>query len=71
MHCEVTAPEYEERKEMLKTKYGGTRRRLWAYLDQLEQAPLTRSNDVHALEKFADPVGIAVIKLQAEKKTAS
>ena len=35
----VTVHEYEEAKEILKTKYGGTRRLLRAYLSQLEQAP--------------------------------
>ena len=35
-------------------------------MDQLEQAPLMRSNDIHALEKFADLVRITVVKLQAE-----
>ncbi|XP_044178308.1 uncharacterized protein LOC122960283 [Acropora millepora] len=40
----VTAPEYEEAKEILKSKYGGARRLLRAYMDQLEQMPLIRSN---------------------------
>ena len=44
------------------------RRLLRAYTDQLEQIPLIRSNDIHALEKFADLVQIAVVKLQAERK---
>ena len=55
----ITAPEYEEAKEILKSKYGG------AYMDQLEQMPLIRSNDIHALEGFADLVRITVVKLQA------
>ena len=62
----VTAPEYEEAKEILKSKYGGARRLLRAYMDQLEQMPLIRSNDIHALERFADLVRIIVVKLQAE-----
>ena len=61
----VTAPEYEEAKEILKSKYGGARRLLRAYMDQLEQMPLIRSNDIHALESFADLVRITVVKLQA------
>ena len=64
----VTVHEYEEAKQILKTKYGGMRRLLRAYLDQLEQAPLIRSNDIHALEKFVDLVGITVVKLQAERR---
>ena len=64
----VTVHKYEEAKGILKTKYGSTRRLLRAYLDQLEQAPLIRSNDIHALEKFVDLVRITVIKLQAERR---
>jgi len=37
-------------------------------MDQLEQMPLIRSKDIHALEKFADLVRITVVKLQAEGK---
>ena len=40
----------------LKTKYGDTRQLPRAYMDQLEQMPSIRSNDIHALEKFADLV---------------
>ena len=64
----VPVHEYEEAKEILKTKYGGTRRLLRAYLDQLEQVPPIRSNDIHALEKFVDLVRITVVKLQAERR---
>ena len=60
----VTAPEYEEAKEI--SKYGGARRLLRAYMDQLEQMPLIRGNDIHALERFAGLVRITVVKLQAE-----
>ena len=64
----VTTPEYEAAKEILKSKYGGARRLLPAYMDQPEQMPSIRSNDIHALEKFADLVRIRVVKLQAEGK---
>ena len=64
----VTVHEYEEAKEIIKTKYGGACRLLRANLDQLEQAPLIRSNDIHALEKFVDLVRITVVKLQAERR---
>ena len=63
----VTVHEYEEAKEIFKTKYGGTRRLLRAYLDQLEQAPI-RSNYIHALEKFVDLIRITMVKLQAERR---
>ena len=36
---------------ILTTKYGGARRLLLAYMDQLEQILLIRSNDIHALDK--------------------
>ena len=64
----VSTPEYEEAKEILITKYGGARRLLRAYMHQLEQMPLIRSNDFNALEKFADLVRITVVKLQSEGK---
>ena len=63
----VTVHEYEEAKEIFKTKYGGTCRLLRAYLDQLEQAPI-RSNYIHALEKFVDLIRITMVKLQAERR---
>ncbi|XP_067016989.1 uncharacterized protein [Acropora muricata] len=62
----VTAREHEEAKDILKSKYGGARRLLRAYRDQLEQMPLIRSNDIHALERFADLVRIKVVKFHAE-----
>ena len=36
--------------------------------DNHDQQPSIRSNDIHALEKFADLVRITVVKLQAEGK---
>ena len=62
----VTQPEYEEAKWILETKYGGDRRKLQAYMDQIEQMPPLRSSDVHLFDKFADLVRIAVVMLQAE-----
>ena len=39
----VSKPEYEEAKEILKSSYGGQRRQLQAYMDQLKaMAPLKR-----------------------------
>ena len=35
-------------------------------MDQLEQVTLIRSNDIHALEKFADLVRVTVVKLQVK-----
>ena len=42
----VSEPEYEEAKEILKTKFGGQRRQLRAYLDELEKMLPLRAADV-------------------------
>ena len=65
----MTQPEYEEAKQILEAKFGGERRKLQAYMDQIEKMPPLRSNDVQSFEKFADLVPIAVVKLQAEGRT--
>lgn len=62
----VTKPEYDEAKEILKSKFGGSRRQLRAYLDELEKMPPLRQTDIKGFEKFADLVRISVVKLQAE-----
>ena len=62
----VSEPEYEEAKEILIAKFGGQRRQLWAYMDQLERMPQMRNNDVQGFERFADLVRITVVKLKAE-----
>ena len=65
----VTQPEYEEAKQILETKFGGERRKLQAYMDQIEKMRPLRSNGVKSFEKFADLVRIAVVKLRAEGRT--
>ncbi|CAB4027109.1 Hypothetical predicted protein, partial [Paramuricea clavata] len=62
----VSSPEYEEAKEILKTKFGGRRRQLQAYMDQLEALPSLKGSDVQGFERFANLVRITVVKLQAE-----
>ena len=62
----VSDPEYKEAKEILQSKFGGERRKLQAYMDQIEKMPPLKSNDVHSFKRFADLVCIAVVKLQAE-----
>lgn len=62
----VTEPEYNEAKKILQSKFGGERRKLQAYMDQIEQMPPLKSTDVKSFERFADLVRIAVVKLQAE-----
>ena len=59
----VTEPEYNEAKEILHFKFGGERRKLQAYMDQIQKMPPLKSNDVQAFEQFADLVRIAVVKV--------
>ena len=37
-------------------------------MDQIEQMPLIRSNDIHVQEMFSDLVRISVVKLWAPKE---
>ena len=62
----VSQPEYEEAKEILQAKYGGQRRQLQAYLDQLETMAPLKGSDLKSFEKFSDLVRVSVVKLQAE-----
>ncbi|CAB4004316.1 Hypothetical predicted protein, partial [Paramuricea clavata] len=64
----VSGPEYKEAKEILNTKFGGQRRQLRAYLDDLERMHPLRAADVQGFERFADLVRVTVVKLQAEGK---
>jgi len=65
----VTQPEYEEAKQILEPKFGGERRKLQAYMDQIERMPPLKSSDVQSFKKFADFSRIAMMKLQAEGRT--
>lgn len=64
----TSAPEYAEAKEILKSKFGGQRRQLRAYLDELERMPPLRNSDVRGFEKLADLVRVTVVKLQVDGK---
>ena len=59
-------PECEEAKIMLKAKYGGQRRPLQAYMDQLETTVPLKNSDIKGFEKISDLVRVSVVKLQAE-----
>ena len=65
----VSQPEYEEAKEILKAKYGGQRRQLQAYMDQLETMAPLKGSDLKGFERFSDLVRISVVKLQAESQS--
>ena len=64
----VSVHEYNEAKEILKSKFDGQRRQLRGYMDELENMPTIR-NDVDAFEKFADLVRVTVVKLEAEGRS--
>ena len=64
----VSAPEYDEAKEIIRSKFGGQRRQLRGYMDELENMPTMRNNDVNAFEKFADLVRVTVAKLKTENR---
>ena len=51
----VSEPENTEAKEILKTKFGGQRRQIRAYMDELDSMPALRY-DVDNFERFADLV---------------
>ena len=62
----VSSLEYEEAKNILKTKFGGERRQLGAYVDQLEIIPQIKPRDINEFERFADLIRVTVVKLKAE-----
>ena len=59
-----SATAYEAAKDRLERKYGGRRRQIALYLEELEQFKQVRSGDAKDLEKFADLLDIAIINLQ-------
>ena len=64
----VSEAEYEEAKKILEAKFGGQRRQLRAYLDDLERMQPLRAADVQGFQRFTDLVRVTVVKLQAEGK---
>ena len=64
----VSEPEYKEAKEILKTNFGGQRRQLRAYLDELEKMFPLRAADIQGFEKFVDLVRVTVVKLPSAYK---
>ena len=66
-----SAAAYEAAKSRLERKYGGTRRQIALYIEELESFRPIRMGDAKDLERFADLLDIAVINLkgQTEKKS--
>ena len=59
-----SATAYEAAKDRLERKYGGRRRQIAVYLEELEQFKQVRPGNATDLEKFADLLDIAIINLQ-------
>ena len=55
---------YEAAKEKLERKYGGSRRQVARYLEELENFRAIRSGNSRDLENFADLLELTVINLQ-------
>ena len=65
-----TAAAYAAAKQRLEKKYGGARRQVAGYLEDLAQFADLRSSKARELEKFADLLEVAVINLQDAGHTA-
>ena len=59
---------YESAKERLERKYGGQRRKVMLYMDELENFKPIRVDHLKNVEKFADLLDIAVINLEEENR---
>jgi hypothetical protein len=66
----VSEAEYNEAKEIIQSKFGGERRQLRAYMEELEKTPPLRNNDVASFDRFTDLVRVTVAKLKAEGREA-
>ena len=60
---------YEAAKERLERKYGGRRRQIAMYIEELEQFKQIRSGNAKDLDKFADLLDIAIINLKEANQT--
>ena len=59
---------YEAAKERLERKFGGERRKLMLFMDELENFKPVRDDHPKHIEKFADLLDIAVINLKEAKR---
>ena len=55
---------YEAAKERLERKYGGKRRQVAIYLEDLDKFPQIRSGNAQDMEKFADLLEISIMNLE-------
>ena len=59
-----SAAAYEAAKERLERRYGGKRRQVAIYLDDLDKFPQIRPGNAHDLQQFADLMEIAIMNLK-------
>ena len=59
-----SAAAYEAAKERLERRYGGKRRQVAIYLEDLDKFPQIRPGNVHDLQHFADLLEIAIMNLK-------
>lgn len=59
-----SAVAYEAAKERLDRKYGGHRRQIALYIEELENFKPMREGEARYIEKFADLLDIAVVNLK-------
>ncbi|KAL4238005.1 hypothetical protein ACF0H5_002716 [Mactra antiquata] len=55
---------YEKAKERLDRKYGGKRRLISKFLDEISEFPTIKNENSNIVEKFADLLDIAIINIQ-------
>ena len=60
----LSSTAYEAAKSRLERKYGGTRRQIAIYLEELENFKPIRTGYAKDIEKFADLLDVAVVKMK-------
>ena len=64
-----SAASYEAAKERLERKFGGSRRQIAFYIEELSRYPPMKEENAKYIENFADLLDIAVINMnEAEQK---
>lgn len=63
-----SAASYQAAKERLERKYGGKRRQVIAFLDEIDKFPIMKDENAKNIEKFADLLDIVVINLREAEK---
>lgn len=67
-HLGHSAAAYEAAKERLEREYGGRRRQLALYLEELDSFPPVRQGSAAELKKFSNILDVAVINLEEAGK---